>query len=70
MRTVARELKARPLCAVCRRPVDSLIESEHFGRQRFTARCHGQVETVDVPPGVTVRDVSNGVAFAVLELQS
>lgn len=58
-----RNVSARPMCAICGRPVDSLVEAEHFGRQRLIARCHGDVETIELPEGATVGDTT-GVAFA------
>jgi hypothetical protein len=63
-----RALGAKPTCAVCRQPVEQLIEERDafLGRVVFTAVCHGQRERVRVDEEVLegVRGVSFGVAFS------
>jgi hypothetical protein len=41
-------MTAKPLCARCLRPVDTFLESfdAFLGQVRFTARCHGETESV------------------------
>jgi hypothetical protein len=63
-----RALGAKPTCAVCRQPVEQLLEErdEFLGRVVFTAVCHGQRERVRVDEEALedARSVGFGVAFA------
>lgn len=45
-----RKLESRPMCAVCGKPVDEMLEEEDemLRRVTFTAVCHGQRERVTV----------------------
>ena len=62
-----KELHARPICALCRKPVESFTEEEGTGALRgfvlFVARCHGDVERQKVGRGDT-RGLNFGAAFA------
>jgi len=62
--------RAVPECAVCHRPVDAFIRDHRLSSCSYTALCHGQRETVEVPESVArllTRDpharVTLGVAF-------
>lgn len=56
--------RARPICDVCGTPVESFEETrdEFMLRVRFTARCHGETELVDVPIE-EARGITFGRAF-------
>lgn len=45
-----RNLVYRPVCARCGKPVDSAVETEHYGYLRITVTCHGERESVDIAP--------------------
>jgi len=62
-----KELAARPRCALCRRPVQSFVEEEIFGRLRLVARCHGDREVVELAPSEATGLVF-GDAFAGVKL--
>lgn len=60
-------MKARPLCGVCARPVDAFEEREDaWGGLVFTARCHGDVESVTVTADelAAVKSIDLTTAFA------
>jgi len=63
-----RNLGAKPMCAVCGRPVEAMLEEHDEFTQRvlFTAVCHGQRERVRVDVEVLqgVRGIAFGVAFS------
>lgn len=62
-----KELQAKPMCAVCGRPVERMIEEEdeHRSEVIFTASCHGQRERITIPMGDSrLKGISFGVAFA------
>lgn len=60
----------RPLCARCRRPVESFAWTRPVGDRAvtFTARCHGETETTSVGfdelPALFSLGVQGGTAFA------
>lgn len=60
----------RPLCARCRRPVESFAWSRAVGGRAvtFTVRCHGETETTSVGfdelPALFSLGVQGGMAFA------
>lgn len=60
-------MPARPLCAVCLRPVDHFEERvEHFiGRRVFIVRCHGQSQRISLDEAEMrhVRTIDLGRAF-------
>ncbi len=60
---MSRALRARPMCAVCRRPVDSFTESQWNDRIRFTATCHGRVQHVDLDESEATGSIDFSVAF-------
>jgi hypothetical protein len=45
------ERSAWPTCAICNKPVDELIHAPDLLRQEeiFVAKCHGQIERVEIP---------------------
>lgn len=57
-----------PLCAICNRPVDRLIEDYDALTDTYllVAICHGQKECVPIDPCtlVTAKSISVGKAFA------
>ena len=65
---VSRDIKARPLCAVCGHPVDRMTETYDLDRPRirFVAYCHGETEVVTIEEEETQGrvDPSLGTAFA------
>ena len=60
-----------PECALCHKPVDAFIRDHRFASCSYTAICHGEAETVEIPevmarvmsgdPGTSV---TLGLAFA------
>jgi len=57
----------RPMCGVCGRLVDRMIEVNDpcLPRVRFEVWCHGERETVELDTtGIATVDPSAGVAFA------
>ena len=57
----------RPMCAVCGRLVDRMIEVNDpwLPRVRFEVWCHGESQTVELDTtGLATVDPSAGVAFA------
>ena len=58
-------LTARPICAVCKRPVDSFVEEQDpfADRITFIARCHGERERVTLEGKEVVRSLDFGMAF-------
>lgn len=55
-----------PFCDVCQRPVEKLERDEDrfLERVRFTARCHGDSEVVDVSERELV-EMADGIKFGV-----
>jgi hypothetical protein len=62
-----RRVSAVPMCAVCHRPVDRLVETQETFLEKvvFVAHCHGQSERVEFNMR-EARDLdpSKGIAFA------
>jgi hypothetical protein len=63
-----------PTCAVCRKPVDELVQGADpsAGRLVFTARCHGAAQRVEIDQELLAVSVTIvvGEAFATQALQS
>lgn len=60
------ELAARPQCAVCGRPVERMTEEEDDWANVvvFTAHCHGQRESIEIPMGDSrLKGITFGAAF-------
>jgi hypothetical protein len=60
-------MAAKPLCAVCLRPVDHFEErvEEFIGRRVFVVRCHGQSQRISLDEAEmsNVRTIELGRAF-------
>lgn len=61
------QLKGKPTCGRCGRPVDALTEfyDEWMRRVRYVAHCHGEREYVDVDEEVIAYLGDKGIAFGV-----
>ncbi len=61
-----RLLQAAPLCMVCRRPVEQLLEDDDGTEVVFTAVCHGQRERVRLraEEAARIKTLDFGLAFA------
>lgn len=55
----------KPLCAKCKREVDTLLVMHDDFMQRivFTAKCHGATDSVSVPYSAEPVDITYGTAF-------
>lgn len=60
------ELKTRPVCDICNKPVESFVEQldDFFREVRFVARCHGEREEVRVGELELARVKDNQIQFA------
>ena len=62
-------MSRKPFCAVCKREVDEVIFSHHTatGKTWVEAKCHGEVETVEMEDNGSVflglGSIEMGVAF-------
>lgn len=58
-------MKARPICDVCEKPVESITEEVDALETRvtWTVRCHGERERVTVPAAALNASITFGRAF-------
>jgi hypothetical protein len=58
-------LMLMPTCAVCGKTVEvfDTLDDSFMERVRFTARCHGETESVDIPYSQLGQSVRFGQAF-------